>query len=63
MLYEVITIVDPAERGVVLQLGKFKEITGPGPHWYMRFIETVEKVNIDRVRTVSHKAKIRNNFV
>jgi membrane protease subunit HflK len=53
-----IYIVDPAERGVVLQLGKFKEITGPGPHWYMRFIETVEKVNIDRVRTVSHKAKI-----
>jgi membrane protease subunit HflK len=53
-----IYIVDPAERGVVLQLGKFKEITGPGPHWYMRFIETVEKVNIDRVRTVSHKAQI-----
>jgi membrane protease subunit HflK len=53
-----IYIVDPAERGVVLQLGKFKEITMPGPHWYMRFIETVEKVNIDRVRTVSHKAKI-----
>jgi membrane protease subunit HflK len=41
-----------------LQLGKFKEITGPGPHWIMRFIETVEKVNIDRVRTVSHKAQI-----
>jgi membrane protease subunit HflK len=53
-----IYIIDPAERGVVLQLGKFKEITGPGPHWIMRFIETVEKVNIDRVRTVSHKAQI-----
>jgi membrane protease subunit HflK len=53
-----IYIVDPAERGVVLRLGEFKDITGPGPHWYMRFIETVEKVNIDRVRTVSHKAKI-----
>jgi membrane protease subunit HflK len=53
-----IYIIDPAERGVVLQLGKFKEITGPGPHWYARFIETVEKVNVDRVRTVSHKAKI-----
>ena len=53
-----IYIIDPAERGVVLRLGEFKEIIGPGPHWYMRFIETVEKVNIDRVRTVSHKAKI-----
>jgi membrane protease subunit HflK len=53
-----IYIVDPAERGVVLRLGQFKEITMPGPHWYARFIETVEKVNIDQVRTVSHKAKI-----
>jgi membrane protease subunit HflK len=53
-----IYIVDPAERGVVLQLGAFKEITGPGPHWIMRPIQTVEKVNIDRVRTVSHKAQI-----
>jgi membrane protease subunit HflK len=53
-----IYIIDPAERGVVLQLGKFKEITGPGPHWYMRFIETLYRVNIDEVRTVSHKAQI-----
>ena len=53
-----IYIIDPAERGVVLRLGEFKAITEPGPHWFMRFIETVEKVNIDRVRTVSHKAKI-----
>ena len=53
-----IYIIDPAERGVVLQLGKFKEITGPGPHWYARFIQTVDKVNVDQVRTVSHKARI-----
>ena len=53
-----IYIVNPAERGVVLRLGKFEQITGPGPHWIMRFIETVQKVNIDQVRTVSHKAQI-----
>lgn len=53
-----IYIVDPAERGVVLRLGKFTKVTGPGPHWYMRFIETVEKVDIDHVRTVSHRAKM-----
>jgi membrane protease subunit HflK len=53
-----IYIIDPAERGVVLHLGKFKETTGPGPHWYMRFIETLYRVNIDEVRTVSHKAQI-----
>jgi membrane protease subunit HflK len=53
-----IYIIDPAERGVVLRLGEFSKITGPGPHWYMRFIETVEKVDIDHVRTVSHRAKM-----
>lgn len=53
-----IYIVDPAERGVVLRLGKFNAITTPGPHWYLRGIETVDKVNVDRLRTVSHKAKM-----
>jgi membrane protease subunit HflK len=53
-----IYIVDPAERGVVLRLGKFNSITTPGPHWYLRGIETVDKVNVDRLRTVSHKAKM-----
>ncbi|MGB5439026.1 MAG: FtsH protease activity modulator HflK [Gammaproteobacteria bacterium] len=53
-----IYIVDPAERGVELRLGKFNEVTGPGPHWYLRGIETVDKVDVDRVRTVSHRAKM-----
>jgi membrane protease subunit HflK len=53
-----IYIVDPAERGVVLRLGKFNSITGPGPHWYLRGIETVDKVDVDRLRTVSHRAKM-----
>lgn len=53
-----IYIVDPAERGVVLRLGEFNSITGPGPHWYMRGIETVDKVNVDSLRTVSHRAKM-----
>ena len=53
-----IYIVDPAERGVVLRLGKYSKTTGPGPHWHMRFIEKIEKVNIDRLRTVSHRAKM-----
>ena len=53
-----IYIVDPAERGVELRLGKFNEVTGPGPHWYLRGLETVQKVDVDRVRTVSHRAKM-----
>jgi len=53
-----IYIIDPAERGVVLRLGEFNAITTPGPHWYMRGIDTVDKVNVDRLRTVSHRAKM-----
>ena len=53
-----IYIIDPAERGVVLRLGKFNSITGPGPHWYMRGIESVDKVDVDNLRTVSHRAKM-----
>ena len=50
--------VEPAERGVVLRLGEFNKVTGPGPHWYMRGIETVDVVDVDQLRTVSHRAKM-----
>ena len=53
-----IYIIEPAERGVVLRLGEFHKITGPGPHWIMRGIETVDKVDVDNLRTVSHRAKM-----
>lgn len=53
-----IYIIDPAERGVVLRLGEFNRITSPGPHWYLRFVESVEEVNVDRLRTVSHRARM-----
>ena len=53
-----IYIIEPAERGVVLRLGKLHTVTMPGPHWYMRGIETVDTVDVDNLRTVSHRAKI-----
>ncbi|MGD8619657.1 MAG: protease modulator HflK, partial [Gammaproteobacteria bacterium] len=53
-----IYIVEPAERGVVLRLGKFNTITMPGPHWYLRGLETVDIVDVDQLRTVSHRAKM-----
>lgn len=47
-----IYIVDTAERGVITRFGAFTETTGPGPHWRLPYpIESVHKVNIDRVRT------------
>jgi len=48
-----IYIVDEGRQGVVLQFGAFKEITDPGPHWYPRFIQTVEVVNVEQVRSVN----------
>jgi len=47
-----IYIVDPAERGVITRFGEFVEETGPGPHWHLPYpIESVQKVNVDRIRT------------
>jgi membrane protease subunit HflK len=53
-----IYIVEPAERGVVLRLGKFSDTSMPGPHWYLRGLETVDIVDVDQLRTVSHRAKM-----
>ncbi len=53
-----IYIVAPAERGIILQLGQYNRTTTPGPHWYLRFIEKLEKLDIDNVRTISHRARM-----
>jgi len=45
-----IYIIDEGRRGVVLQFGGYKETTLPGPHWYPRFIQSVEKVDIEQIR-------------
>ncbi len=48
-----IYIVDEGREGVVLRLGAFDRITEPGPHWYPRFIEKVEIVDVERVRSIN----------
>ncbi|HYQ73061.1 MAG TPA: FtsH protease activity modulator HflK, partial [Gammaproteobacteria bacterium] len=53
-----IYIIEPAERGVELRLGQYHETTMPGPHWYLRGIETVDVVDVDQLRTVSHRARM-----
>ncbi len=47
-----IYIVDEGWRGVVTQFGAYHHTTGPGPHWHARFIQHVEKVNVDQIRSV-----------
>lgn len=52
-------IVDPAERGVELRFGRYTETTGPGPNWHLPYpVETVIKVNVDELRTTSHRAQM-----
>ena len=46
-----IYIVDPAEAGVVLRFGNYVRTTGPGPHWVPPFVESVEKVNVQVIRS------------
>lgn len=48
-----IYIVDQGKQGVVLQFGAFDTITDPGPHWYPRFIDTVDIVDVESVRSVN----------
>ncbi|MBM4189917.1 MAG: FtsH protease activity modulator HflK [Betaproteobacteria bacterium] len=46
-------IVNAGERGVVLRFGQYAESTLPGPRWHLPYpFESVEKVNIEQVRTV-----------
>jgi membrane protease subunit HflK len=48
-----IYIVDEGRQGVVLQFGAFRAITDPGPHWSPRFIQSVEIVDAEQVRSVN----------
>ncbi|MBK9523097.1 MAG: FtsH protease activity modulator HflK [Rhodocyclaceae bacterium] len=46
-------IVDASQRGVVLQFGRFKEITEPGLRWRLPWpVQTHETVNLSGVRTI-----------
>jgi len=46
-------IIDEGKRGVVLQFGKYDKTTLPGLHWYPRFVQTVEIVDIEQIRDAS----------
>ena len=52
-----IYIVEPAERGVVLRFGGFREITQPGPHWRWPYpFEEAIRVDVDQISSFGHKA-------
>lgn len=47
--------LESGKQGVVLQFGKFKEITTPGLHWIARPIQTVEIVDMQRNRSANDR--------
>lgn len=51
-LFSGIYIIEEGKRGVVLQFGAYKDTTMPGPHWYPRFIQSIEKVDVSGVRSI-----------
>ncbi len=53
-----IYIIQPAERGVVQQFGKYVKTTQPGPHWRIPWpIQKHERVNVDQNRSEELKSQ------
>ena len=50
--------VDEQERGVVLRFGKFLETTTPGLRWNPKIIDSVELVNVTKVRSSAHREQM-----
>lgn len=48
--------VDQAERAVVLRFGEYSETVGAGLNWNPPLIDTVETVNVTKVRSLSRRA-------
>ncbi|ROR98756.1 protease FtsH subunit HflK [Sinobacterium caligoides] len=48
--------LDEQDRAVVLRLGKFSEIVGPGLHWNPALIDQRQVVNVTRIRSYAHSA-------
>jgi len=50
-------MVQPAEQGLVMRFNAFQRVSSPGLNWHIPYpIERVEKINIEQVQAVSHKA-------
>ncbi len=48
-----IYIIQPAERGVVTQFGRFVKETDPGPHWHIPWpVQSYQRVNVDQTRSI-----------
>lgn len=48
--------VEPAQRGVILRFGAYSDVTDPGPHFLIPFVDNVIKVNVDQLSSFRHQA-------
>jgi membrane protease subunit HflK len=51
-------IIEPAERGVIKRFGAYLEVTEPGPHLKLPFIDEVMTVDVDKVHEFPHRAQM-----
>ncbi len=58
LLFQSFYTIQPAERGVIKRFGAYNEITAPGPHLKIPFIDTVDVVNVDQVNKFVHRAQM-----
>jgi membrane protease subunit HflK len=50
-------VIQPAEQGVVTQFGRYDRTSEQGLNWHLPYpIERVQKVNVEQVRAVNHRA-------
>ena len=57
LAWEMLYVIQPAERGLVLRFGKFVTSLSPGLSLRLpRPFEHVERVNIDQIRAITHSA-------
>lgn len=57
LVWEVSYVIQPAERGVVLRFGAYQSTLTPGYSIRLpRPLEYVERVNVDQIRSITHRA-------
>jgi membrane protease subunit HflK len=58
LAFESFYIIQPAERGVIKRFGAYHNVTSPGPHLKLPFVDTVDVVNVDQVNKFQHRAQM-----
>ncbi len=53
LVFQAIYTVNERERAVVLRFGEFHSVVGPGLQWRLPFIDSIEKVDVTKVRSVN----------